>query len=163
MVVIPVFIPLGGAKKILNITSRRTMQDLLTRRIIPHLRLGSNRSRLLPEDYVLGLARYLRGRSITTPLVREFNATEEGRRLMADTKTRLQDAINVRQKHTSEEVAEIFGVERNTVGDWILDGVLQAEVEPRKGMVVDDDNPLSQKYAIKATTLRKFAVWVTPS
>lgn len=158
----PIFIPVGEARELLNIRSRRTIQDLLARRILPHLSMGSNRTRRLPRRYVLGLARHLNKRSATAPLVREFNATEEARRLVGDAKTRLLTAINSRPRHTLDEAGEILGVERNTVNNWVLDGTLRAEVEPRKGMIVDPANPLSQKYAIKAEALRSFVEWVTP-
>ena len=162
MVFEPIFIPVGIAQKLLNTRSRRTIQDLLARGIIPHLRTGSNRTRLLPRGYILGLAQYLNGRSATAPLVREFNSTKEARRLVGEAKTRLLAAINLRRKHTSDEAAEILGVERNTVNNWILDEVLHAEVEPRKGMVISSANPLSQKYAITAEALHNFVGWVTP-
>ena len=160
MVFDPIFIPVGEAQKLLNVRSRRTIQDHLARRLIPYLRIGNNRTRLLPRAYILGLAHYLNGTSATAPLIRGYNATAEARQHVDKAKTRLLAAINSRSKHTSDEVAEILGVERNTVNNWILDGSLQAEIEPRRGMVVSKDNPLSQKYAIKATTLRAFGKWV---
>ena len=156
------FIQTGIAKRILNIQSRRTMQDLLVRKALLHIRLGNNRSRLVPEDYVLGLAQYQHGRDLTSTLVRQFNATTEGLRLIAEAKIELADAISGRPKHTVEEVAAIFGVEHNTVGRWIRDGLLQAEMERRPGVVSTSGKPQTGQYAVTAGTLRRFATWVTP-
>jgi hypothetical protein len=156
------FIQTGIAQRILNIQSRRTMQDLLVRKALLHIRLGNNRSRLVPEAYVLGLTQYQHGRDLTSALVRQFNATTEGQRLIAEAKKNLATAINERPKHTVEEVVAIFGVEHNTVGRWIRSGLLQAETERRPGVVSTSGKPQTGQYAVAAETLRRFATWVTP-
>lgn len=155
------FLPLGEAQKLLNLSSRSQMQNLFP--FIPHVYFAKRQTRFFLACYLKGLAEFLDGRSATLQLVRMFNAVDGTPQLYRETRIALAAVINSRAEHTPTQVADVFGVGRATVSGWVQAKVLPVEIQggqivpmgPRQRRV------MGRQY-IKAQTLHDLFQWVTP-
>jgi transposase len=102
----------------------------------------------------------------TLQLVREFNATDTARRLYGDAVEKLAEAINARAEHTPAQVAEMLGVGRVTVSDWIRAGVLSFEERRLHKGRIEPMGPRQRwvmgRQFVKADTLHRFLAWEAP-
>jgi|GEM_PF-2704542 len=159
-----VFLPLGEAQKLLNLSSRSQMQNLFP--FIPHVYFAKRQTRFFPTSYLEGFAEFLDGRSATLQLVRTFNATNGAPRLYLETRSTMAAVIDSRIEHTPAQVADIFGVGRATVSGWVQARVLPIDEKKIQGGQIVPKGPRQRRVMgrqyIKAQTLHDLFQWVAP-
>jgi hypothetical protein len=158
------FLPLGEAQKLLNLSSRSQMQNLFP--FIPHVYFARRQTRFFPTSYLKGFAEFLDGRSATLRLVHEFNATDNALPLHHEAQNVLAMEIDSRSEHTPMQVADMFSAGRATVSGWVQAKVLPIEEKKIQGGRIVPMGPRQRRVmgrqCIRAQTLHDLFQWVSP-
>lgn len=161
----PPFLTLGKAQEKLNVTNRSQMQNLFP--LLPHLYVKQRQTRLFPTSYITKLVEFLKGRSATMPLVRQFNQTDAARLLRMQMQSELSAALDAKVEHTPTEVAALLGVSRATVSGWTLSGtVSHNEKKLHKGQIVPmgpRQRRVMGRQFITPQMIRDAIKWVIPN